>query len=100
MINIQKVDTKSKAQVNEFVNFPFQIYEGVESWVPPILADIKTMLNKDKHPFYEHSEAEFFTARQNGKLVGRIGLLENKVSNKFHDKKQASFYLFQIINQG
>lgn len=98
MIRIEKLDTKSKAQVNEFVNFPFQIYEGVKSWVPPILADIKMMLNKEKHPFYEHSEADFFTARQDGKMVGRIGLIENKVSNKFHDTKQASFYLFECID--
>ena len=67
MITIEKVDTTSKKQVNEFVNFPFRIYEGVEEWVPPILADIKTMLNRDKHPFYEHSDAEFFVARRTAK---------------------------------
>ena len=98
MISIEKVDTRSKKEVNEFVNFPFKVYEGVEEWVPPILADIKTMLNQDEHPFYEHSEAEFFVARQNGEMVGRIGLLENKPSNKYHDKKQASFYLFESVD--
>lgn len=98
MLSIEQVDTRSKKQVNEFVKFPFQIYDGVEAWVPPILADIKTMLNKDKHPFYEHSDAEFFVARQNGEMVGRIGLLENKLSNKHHDKKQACFYLFESVD--
>ncbi len=37
MINIEKIDTTSKKQVNEFVEFPFKIYEGVEQWVPPFL---------------------------------------------------------------
>jgi len=98
MISIEKVDTTSKKQVNEFVEFPFKIYRGVKEWVPPILADIKTMLNKNKHPFYEHSDAEFFVSRQNGEMLGRIGLIENKPSNKYHGKKQACFYLFECID--
>lgn len=98
MITIQKVDTRNKSEVNDFVNFPFEIYSNVKEWVPPILIDIKTMLNADKHPFYEHSDAEFFVARDNGKISGRIALLENKAYNKFHDKKQASFYLFDCVD--
>ncbi len=99
MINIEKVDTTSKKQVNEFVELPFKIYDGVEQWVPPILADIKTMLDSQKHPFYEHSDAEFFVARdEKGELLGRIGFLENKPSNKYHDKKVACFYLFESVN--
>lgn len=95
MISIEKVDTTSKSQVNEFVNFPFKIYEGVKEWVPPIVSDIKLMLNKNKHPFHEHSDADFFVARKNGEMVGRIALIENKPSNKYHDTKQAAFYLFE-----
>ncbi len=98
MISIEKVDTTSKSQVNEFVNFPFKIYEGVKEWVPPIVSDIKLMLNKDKHPFHEHSDADFYVARKNGEMVGRIALIENKPSNKFHDAKQAAFYLFETVD--
>ena len=98
MISIEKVDTTSKSQVNEFVNFPFKIYEGVKEWVPPIVSDIKLMLNKDKHPFHEHSDADFFVARKNGEMVGRIALIENKPSNKYHDAKQAAFYLFETVD--
>jgi len=98
MLNIEKIDTQSKQQINEFVNFPFGIYRGVKEWVPPILADIKTMLDSEKHPYYEHSDAEWFIAMDNGNIVGRIGLLENKSYNKFHDKKQASFYLFESVD--
>ena len=98
MVEIKKIDTTSKREVEEFVKFPFQLYKDTPQWVPPIQADIKTMLNKNKHPYYEHSDAEFFTARQNGDIVGRIGLLENKSYNKHHNKKQASFYLFESID--
>lgn len=98
MISIEKVDTSSKKQVEEFVNFPFKIYAGVKEWVPPILSDVRLMLNENKHPFYEHSDAEFFTARSNGEMLGRIALIENKPSNKFHQAKQAAFYLFESVD--
>jgi len=52
MISIEKVDLSSKKAVNEFVEFPFKIYRNIPQWVPPILSDIKLMLNPKKHPFY------------------------------------------------
>ena len=98
MLTIEKVDTSSKSQIEEFIKFPFSLYQGVQQWVPPILLDIRIMLNKSKHPFYEHSDADFIVVRQDGKMVARIGLLENKPYNKYHDKKQASFYLFESVD--
>jgi GNAT superfamily N-acetyltransferase len=98
MISIEKVDLSSKKAVNEFVEFPFKIYRNIPQWVPPILSDIKLMLNPKKHPFYEHSEGEFFVARMNGEMVGRIGALENKPFNEYHDTRQAQFYLFECVD--
>jgi GNAT superfamily N-acetyltransferase len=98
MIEVQKVDTNSKSQVNEFVQFHYTLYAGQKQWVPPFRNDIKMMLDHNKHPFYEHSDGEFFVARQNGKVVGRIGLLENKPYNKYHDTRKANFYLFDVVD--
>jgi len=51
-------------------------------------------LNRRKHPFYEHSQADFFVARRNGRDVGRIAALENRRYNAYHHTQQAQFYLF------
>lgn len=97
MISIESVDIKSRKQINDYVNFPFMLYGEVKEWVPPFISDVKLMLNPNKHPFYEHSDAEFFVARNNGELVGRIAVMENKPFNKVHDVKKAQFYLFDCI---
>ncbi len=97
MISIEPVDIKSRKQINDYVNFPFMLYGDVKEWVPPFISDVKLMLNPKKHPFYEHSDAEFFVARNNGELVGRIAVMENKPFNKVHDVKKAQFYLFDCI---
>ena len=98
MIRIKKVDIESPAQINQFVNFPFKLYSAVPQWVPPIIADIKIMLNKKKHPFYEHSDGDFFLAYKDEKIAGRLGVLENKPFNKYHQKKKAQFYFFDCID--
>jgi hypothetical protein len=99
MFNIQKVDTSSNAQVNEFVQFHYRLYKGTPQWVPPFIGDIKVMMNRQKHPFYEHSDAEFFLAKSSsGETVGRVALLENKAFNRYHDTRKANFYLFDVIN--
>lgn len=98
MIQIQKTDISSKQEINDFVNLPFAIYSDTPQWVPPILNDIKVMLNPQKHPFYEHSEAEFYTAKDGSQTVGRLAVLENKPFNAYHGKRQASFYLFECMD--
>lgn len=98
MIDIQKVDTSSKAQVQEFVQFHYDLYSGCPQWVPPFYNDIKTMLNRNKHPFYEHSDGDFFLARKDGKVVGRVCVLENKPFNRYHDTHKANFYLFDCVD--
>ncbi len=98
MVEIRLVDTENKKQVNEFVQFPFDLYKGDKYWVPPFRGDIAMEMNKKKHPFYEHSEADFFTAWQDGKMVGRIAALNNRRYNDYHHETNASIFLFDSID--
>ncbi len=98
MVTIEKIDTRSRAKVNEFVQLHYDLYKGHPQWVPPFRVDIKMMLNRDKHPFYEHSDGDFFVARQGDKIVGRIGVMENRPFNEYHKVRKAQFYLFDCID--
>ena len=98
MIKVKKINLDSKSEINGFVQVPFDLYKDHPQWVPPFISDVKTMMNPNKHPYYEHSDAEFFIAEKEGKIVGRIAALENTPFNKYHDKKDAEFYLFECIN--
>lgn len=98
-ITIEQVDTTSKAQVKRFIEIPFRLYKNHPQWVPPLLGDVELMLDRKKHPYYEHSDADFFiAARDDGRDVGRIAALENKRFNEYHKTKQAQFYLFECEN--
>lgn len=98
MLTINKIDTKDKAQVRRFVRIPYRLYKNHPQWVPPLYMDAEMQLNREKHPYYEHSEADFFIAERDGQDVGRIAILENKPFNKYHDTRKAQFYLFECEN--
>jgi len=98
MLTIEKVDTNSKKQVNEFVKFQYDLYKDTPQFCPPFISDIKMMLDRKKHPFYEHSDADFFIARRDGKMVGRIAVMENRPFNTYHKTTKAQFYLLDMID--
>ena len=98
MILIEKINTTNKKQVDRFIKVQFDLYHDCPQWVPPFYSDIRLMLNKKKHPFYEHSDAEFFIAVKDGKDVGRIAALENKPFNVYHGTKDAEFYFFDCAD--
>ena len=95
MLNIEKIDTNNKASVKRFIRIPYRLYANHPQWVPPLFMDAETQLNRSKHPFFEHSDADFFLATKDGRDVGRIAALENKHFNAYHKTKQAQFYLFE-----
>lgn len=95
MLKIEKIDPSLKQQVIRFTRLPYRLYANHPQWVPPLLMDVEGQLDKQKHPFYEHSQADFFVASRNGRDVGRIAALENKHFNEYHGKKQAQLYLFE-----
>jgi hypothetical protein len=98
MLQVEMIDTSSKAQVNRFVEFHYHLYKNCPQWVPPFYTDIKTMLNRNKHPFYEHSDADFFLATRDNEVVGRLAIMENKPFNKYHGTHKVQFYLFDTID--
>jgi hypothetical protein len=44
---------------------------------------MRLQINRQKHPYYQHSEADFFLAVHDDEDGGRIALLENRHCNEY-----------------
>jgi len=75
------------------------LYKDCPEWVPPPFGDAYLPLNRKKHPFFEHSDADFFLAVDDGRVVGRICAAENKPFNEYHKTRKAHFYAFDSVNE-
>lgn len=98
MVTIQLVDTDNKSQVKQFIEFYYDLYKDCPQWVPPLYMDAYLPLNRRKHPFFEYSDADFFLAVRNDKVLGRICAGENKRFNDYHKTKKAQFYFFDCVD--
>lgn len=95
MLTIEKLDTTRLSNRRRFSHLPFQFYRDNPYWVPPVLIDVETALDRSKHPFHEHSDVEFFIAVRDGRDVGRLAVIENKPFNRFHGTRHAQFHFFE-----
>lgn len=97
-MKIHKTDTTSRKEVNQFVNVPFELYRGCSQWVPMLRSEAKKVLDRENHPFYQHSTADFFVAEEAGKTLGRIAVMHNRNHNTYTGKKTAFFGFFDSFN--
>ena len=97
-MNLKRINTENKSDTKKFINFPYTLYKDNKYWVPPFFSEMKAILNRNKHPFYKHSTAEFFIVEEGVDVLGRIAILKNNNFCKHHDKQVAFFYYFDCIN--
>ena len=78
-IEIKKVETKHDLQV--FIDFYYQLYEGSPYAVPFIRFDEVNTLRPDKNPSFDFCDAEYYLAYRNGHVVGRLAAISNRRAN-------------------
>lgn len=95
IINVTPV--KSKKDLMDFIKLPWKIYKNDSCWVPPLISQQKILFNKKKHPFFKHSEADFFVARKGKEAVGTIVAILNNRHNQVHNENVGFFGFFETI---
>jgi GNAT superfamily N-acetyltransferase len=95
---IQISQVASRRDRDLFIKFPWRIYEKDPAWVPPLLIERKAFLDRKRHPFYQHGDAELFLALRNGEIVGRIAASDDPNYNSLHRSNVGCFGLFESID--
>ncbi len=69
-IEISRVE--SRREQNAFIKFPWRIYRNDPAWVPPLILERKAFLDRKRHPFYKHGDAQLFLARRDGQVAAAL----------------------------
>jgi GNAT superfamily N-acetyltransferase len=80
-----------------FIHFQWEVYRDDPYWVPPLISERVEFLDKERHPFHQHSEVDLFMARRDGKPVGTIAAILNNRHNEFHNERVGFFGLFEVL---
>lgn len=95
-MTIEVRPASSRSERKTFIRFPWRIYPGrYPAWVPPLLNEERKRISRDKNPFFGHGDVELFLAYRDGRPVGRIAAIENRLHNEFHGDDVGFFGLFE-----
>ena len=96
MIEIKKVT--STQQLEQFIQFYYDLYRGSAYAVPYVYLDELATLRRDKNPSFECCEAEYFLALKDGKVVGRVAAIINHRANERWNHRIVRFGWFDFID--
>lgn len=97
-MQIRPIDSNICRDRQRFIMLPFSLYERTPQWVPPFTSDMELLFDRDKHPFYRHSDAQFLIAEREGQVVGRLAVLHHRPYCEYHQENIAFFYYFESID--
>lgn len=87
---------ESRKDLDRFIRLPWRIYKDDPAWVPPLISDVKSVLDT-RHPFHRHADVRLYLAWRDNEVVGRVAGILNHAHNEFHGEKTAFFGLFESV---
>lgn len=81
-----------------FIRFPAKLYQGSPYYVPALFFDELNNLRRDRNPAFEHCEARYWLAYQNGKLAGRVAAILNRKHIEKWGQKYLRFGWFDFVD--
>ncbi len=95
---VRIVPAQGRSAQHSFLTLPERLYKNEPAWVPPLLLDLKELLNPDKHPFHQHADVQYFLAIRGGEVVGRVAAIVNHQHISFHNEPIGFFGFFESID--
>lgn len=95
-IIIKEVSTKK--ELDAFICFNYELYDGNPYAVPDLYQDMLDTFNPKKNAGLDFSDIQLFLAYKDGKLVGRVGAFINHHANDTWNVKNVRFGWIDFID--
>jgi GNAT superfamily N-acetyltransferase len=89
-VAVEITTVEGRRQLAEFIDLPFRLHQGTP-WVTPLRLERHQFLTRKLNPYFKHGEAEYFLARRDGRVVGRITAQIDFAYNRFHGGRTGMF---------
>ncbi len=89
-MEIEVSPVRGLRQRREFVDLPYRLHRDTV-WIPPLKEERHLFLVRRLNAFFTHGQAEYFLARREGRVVGRITAHVDFAYNDFHHSRTGMF---------
>ena len=87
----------SRRDLKAFIEVPFEVHATSEQWVPPLRLERRMFLNRRRNAYFKHADAEYFLARRDGRVVGRVTAQIDRAFNEFHGNRWGMFGFLELV---
>ena len=81
-MTLEVAPVRDARDLDAFIALPYSLHRHDRNWTPPLRRDVRALLANDKNPFFRHADAQHFLARRDGRVVGRITAIHNRLHNE------------------
>jgi GNAT superfamily N-acetyltransferase len=89
---------RGRRDLTRFVKLPFRLHRDHEQWVPPLLYERRRFLDRQRNPYFQHAEAEYFVCERDGRVVGRITAQIDHRWDEYQGGSDGMFGFFECEN--
>jgi len=82
--------------LKRFIDLPFRLHANHPLWVPPLRLERRLFLNRRLNAFFSHGEAQYFLARRDGRVAGRVTAQINHAFNDHQNKRWGWFGFLEL----
>jgi GNAT superfamily N-acetyltransferase len=90
-VSVEVTPVSGWRETKAFIDVPFRVHASHPLWVPPLKLERRLFLSRRMNAFFTHGEAEYFLARRDGRMVGRISAHVNDAFNDHQHKNWGWF---------
>ena len=92
---VQIRPVESKADWAAFHALRPALYRDDPAFVRPLASEARLAIDPARHPFWQHAERQAFLAERNGRVVGRIAAIIDRMHNQHYADKMGFFGFFE-----
>lgn len=71
------------------------LYRDDPAFVLPLMSEVRLAIDAARHPFWQHAERQAFLARRNGRVVGRVAAIIDRLHNQHYGDRIGFFGFFE-----
>ena len=76
------------------------LYRNDPAYIRPLAAESRLAIDAARHPFWQHAERQAFLAHRDGRVVGRVAAIIDRLHNEHYGDRTGFFGFFECEDDG
>jgi hypothetical protein len=85
----------NRRDLARFIDYAYARNRHDPHWIPPLRIAERERLSPKKNPFFAHADVQLLLALRDGRVVGRVAAIDDRLHNQAHGDNLAAFGFFE-----